>query len=109
MAETLCGVVPENAHALRLFRILPNGEPRTYSATTFPTNPYQGCERMIRMARAVGWIGGNPEDSYGLIEAIDDEWSILGDWPIPDANSFAALKKKLGIVVVPTPDEASCA
>jgi hypothetical protein len=90
--------VPPEAHALTLFRILPNGECRTYSATTFPRAPYQGCERMVRMARAVGAISESGE-SYGLLEVLDENGDILADFDIPTAAEFAWLKKKLNIVV----------
>jgi hypothetical protein len=92
--------VPPEAHALTLFRILPNGEGRRYSATTFPRDPYQGCDRMVRTARAVGWItdtGGG--ESYGLLEVLDEDGDIIWDYDIPTAAAFAAIKKKLNIVV----------
>lgn len=91
--------VPTEAHALTLFRILPNGEGRTYSATTFPKDPYGGCERTIRMARAVGWIAARSGDSYGLLEVLDVNGDILADFDIPTARAFAGLKKQLKIVV----------
>jgi hypothetical protein len=90
--------VPAQAHGLTLFRILPNGEGRTYTATTFPLAPYQGCERMVRMARSVGWIAES-DDSYGLLEVLDENGDILADYDIPTARAFAALKKKLNVVI----------
>lgn len=91
--------VPAEAHALTLFRILPNGEGRRYSATTFPNGPYQGCERTVRMARAVGWIAEDGGESYGLLEVIDANGDILADFDIPTARAFAQVKKHLNIVV----------
>lgn len=91
--------VPAEAHALTLFRILKNGKGRTYSATTFPQDPYAGCERTIRMARAVGWITQDGSESYGLLEVIDASGDILTDYEIPTASAFAQLKKRLNIVV----------
>jgi hypothetical protein len=91
--------VPASAWALDLFRILGKDKPRQYTATTFPQNPYQGCERMIRMARAVGWIGGDYKDSYGLLEVLDAAGDILCDYPVPNAHAFAQLKQKLDIAV----------
>lgn len=44
------------AHALTVFRAVTETEARHHTATTFPRNPYQGCERMIRMAWAVGYL-----------------------------------------------------
>lgn len=103
--ESMFAAVPKEAHALRLFRVLPSGEPRCYSATTFPADPYRGCERSVRTFRFTGQLGGDPALSYGLLEAIDVDCSILADWPIPNARAFAYIKKRLQIVVVPTPDQ----
>jgi hypothetical protein len=100
VAEHPAATVPPEAHALTLFRILPNGEGRRYSATTFPRNPFQGCERMVRTARAVGWIAECGDVlSYGLLEVLDESGDILADFDIPNAAAFARLKKKLNIVV----------
>lgn len=92
-------VVPREAHALTLFRILPNGEGRSYSAVTFPRNPYQGCERMIRMARATGSLTPPDKDGYAVMDVLDQNGDIIADYTVPDARSFAWLKKKLGLVV----------
>jgi hypothetical protein len=86
------------AHALTLFRVLPNGEGRCYTATTFPRSPLAGCERLVGMARKVGWIA-DCDDSYGLLEVLDENGDILADYDIPNARAFSALKKKLNIVV----------
>jgi hypothetical protein len=97
--------VPREAHALTLFRALQNGEGRRYSATTFPNDPYRGCERTIRMARAVGWIADESEDTYGVLDVLDTNGDIVADYAIPNSHAFAALKKKLGLVVEPAEDE----
>lgn len=91
--------VPANAHALSMFRVLPNGDGRRYSAVTFPQGPYAGCERMIRMARKLGWIGEEYADAYGVLDVLNDSGDIVADYPIPDARAFRALKKKLALVV----------
>ena len=92
--------IPHEAFALTLYRILPNGEPRTYTGTTFPANPYAGCEQFVRMCRFVGWIkDSGTADSYGLLEVLDEDGSILCDYDVRDNRAFAAIKKKLDIVV----------
>lgn len=88
------------AHALALFRILPNGEGRKYTATTFPANPWAGCERFIRTCYAVGMLGGDPETSYAVLDVIDADHDIVQDFPIPNANAFQWIKKKLDIAVL---------
>lgn len=68
-----------------------------YSATTFPRDPFQGCERFIRMARAVGWIGEEYADCYGVLDVLDANADIVADFSIPTARAFQAIKKKLNI------------
>lgn len=91
-----------NAHALTAFRVLANGNGRQYSATTFPQNPWQGCERFIRMCRAVGWIprpGAPAEDGYAVLDVIDADGDIIQDFPIRDAKAFQQIKRRLHLVV----------
>ena len=88
-----------DAHALTAFRILPSGEPRSYTATTFPADPWRGCERTIRMARAVGWIGGDPDASYAQLEVLNAEGDIIAEYPVPDAHAFRQLVKRLDLAV----------
>jgi hypothetical protein len=95
MAELL----DPRAHALGAFRVLPNGDGRNYSATTFPADPWQGCERTIRTARAIGAIG-EPGDSYAVIDVLDVEGSIVQDFGVPTAKAFRWWKRKLNLTVV---------
>jgi hypothetical protein len=101
MSETLHPA----AHALSAFRVLPNEQTRQYSATTFPQNPWAGCERTIRMARAVGWIGGDPKDCYAVLDVLDVNGDIIQDFPVPTSKAFAQLKKRLNLVVESEPEE----
>lgn len=93
--------VSPKAHALGMFRIA-NGEGRRYTATTFPADPYRGCERFVRMCRAVGWITPQPVsllESYGLLEVLDENGDILQDFDIPTAGAFRQIKTRLNIRV----------
>jgi hypothetical protein len=94
-----------DAHALTAFRILPNGEGRQYTATTFPAHPWAGCERMLRMARAVGWVGRDPDESYALLEVLNIDADIIQDFPVPTAAAFRQLKKRLNLAVELEPAE----
>lgn len=96
--------VPPGTVALSLFRVLANGEPRRYSATTFPSNPAGGCDQIVRMALATGAISTTPHqagqpDGYGVLDVLDVQGDIIADFEIPNAQGFAWLKKKLNIVV----------
>jgi len=97
--------VSNDAHALSLFRALQNGEPRAYSATTFPRDPYQGCERMVRMARAFGYLVAPHADCYGVLDVLNADGDIVQDYAVTSAAAFAWLKKKLRIVVESIEDE----
>ena len=84
------------AVALTAFRILPNGEGRQYTATTFPKGPWQGCERMIRMARYVGFVSGpGSHDGYAILDVLSEDGDVIQDFTITSARGFQWLKRKL--------------
>lgn len=96
--------VPPETAALTIFRILKNGEPRRYSATTFPSDPLHGCDQMVRMALATGAISSTPHvagqpPGYGVLDVLDAQGDIIADFEIPNAAGFRFLKRKLNIVV----------
>lgn len=97
MAETQA--VMREAHALTIFRGLATGDGRSYSAVTFPADPYQGCERFIRQARAVGWVGDTYLGAYAVLDVLNEDGDIVQDFPITTSRAFQAIKKKLGLVV----------
>lgn len=90
------------AHALSVFRVLPSGDGRAYSAVTFPQNPYQGCEHFISTARFVGWLTDPSDDDYGVLDVLDVDASIVQDFGIPTADAFQRIKRKLNLVVEST-------
>lgn len=87
------------AVALTAFRALPDGGGRQYTATTFPQDPWQGCERMIRMAAAVGFVTESAPGAYAVLDVLDVDGDIIQDYGIPDARAFRWLKRKLRWVV----------
>lgn len=94
-----------SAHALTLFRGLPNGEGRAYTATTFPRDPWQGCERTIRTAMRVGRLTERvTAASYGVLDVLDQEGDIVQDYGVPDSISFSWLKRRLDLRVEAEPD-----
>ena len=94
--------VDPRAVALAAFRVLPNGEGREYTATTFPCDPWQGCERMIRMAREVGFVTASKAvDGYAVLDVLDKDGDVIQDYAIPTARAFQWFKRKLHWVVVP--------
>jgi hypothetical protein len=92
--------VHEKAHALTAFRELPNGAGRQYTATTFPEDPWQGCERFIRTGLKLGLLKDPGDgDSYAVLDVLDEDWSIVQDFAVPDAHAFRWVKRKLGLRV----------
>jgi hypothetical protein len=93
--------LPLDAHALTIFRVLANGEGRNYTATTFPGDPYKGCERFVRMCFAVGWIKDESSvpEPYGVLDVLDKDWNIIFDYAIPTARAFQGIKRKLSLTV----------
>lgn len=101
---TVAEALHRSAHALSAFRALPNGEGRRYTATTFPADPWSGCERFVRMCRSVGWIGGDPESAYAVLDVLNEDGDIVQDFSIPDARAFQQIKQKLALAVDPSPE-----
>lgn len=95
--------VVSTAHALTVFRALSDTEGRQYTATTFPRDPYQGCERTIRMARAVGYLHDSITDAggevYAILDVLDSDGQIVQDFVIPHARAFRWFYRKLTLRV----------
>lgn len=91
--------VAENAYALTLFRGLANGDGRAYTATTFPRNPWAGCERFIRIARRVGWLTDDIDAAYGVLDVLDADGDIIQDFGVLDSRSFQQIKRRLDLRV----------
>jgi hypothetical protein len=90
--------VHADAYALTIFRGLANGEGRLYTATTFPADPWRGCERFIRMCRAVGWLT-DESHGYGVLDVLNENGDIVQDFTIRDAKAFQQIKRRLHLEV----------
>jgi hypothetical protein len=91
--------VDRRAHALTLFRILPSGEGRAYTVVTFRRDPWQGCERTIRMGLKVAWLGGSSADGYAVLDVLDEDDAIIQDFTVTTSQAFQQLKRRLGVRV----------
>ena len=80
---------------MSLFRVLPNGTGRCYSAVRFRRGG-AGVARTLRQFEAVGWIG---EGSYGVLDLLADNGDIVDDRLVPSAHAFQRIKKRLGLTV----------
>jgi len=88
--------IPESAHALTVFRVLKNGEGRSYTAATFPPDPLAGCRRFLRIARL--WLTDD-EDGYGVLDVLNENGDIIEDFTIRDAAGFQQIKRRLHLEV----------
>lgn len=82
--------VEERAVALTAFRSLPDGRGGQY---TFPANPYQGCEHMIRMARAVGFVTDSAAGAYAALDVLGADGDLIQTFGIPTTIAFHWFKR----------------
>ena len=88
-----------DAQALRLFRVLPNGEPRTYWGITFPDDPWRGCEHTVRFGLKLGILKHSEDtgdDCYAVLDVLSEDGSIVQDYMVPTAAAFKTIKRRLG-------------
>lgn len=73
---------------------------RQYTAVEFERG-WNGVEHFIRTLRAVGYVrpSGSAE-SYTVLEVLDAEGDIIGEYDIPINRAFAYVKRKLKLAVV---------
>jgi hypothetical protein len=76
---------PSTATALSAVRALPSGEARGYTTVE---GPYRLIERTVRTAWHVGYVTRAGEDSYAVIDVIDDNSDIIADYGVPHARAF---------------------
>lgn len=95
------------AVALTVFRALPDGTGREYTATTFPQNPWLGCNHMIRMAKPCGFIArcAGQCDCYAVLDVLDEPGDVIQDFCIRTAQAFRWFYRKLDLRVVPEEDD----
>lgn len=72
--------VPKTAHALRPMRIDRDENPIHYTGTTFPKNPYAGCEITIRRMECFGHLmprEPGPLKGNLFVDILDADGDIL--------------------------------
>ena len=88
MSELLRAV--EGSVALRPMRLI-GDELREYTATTFPADPWAGCNMCLRHLSAFGMV---QEGSDLLIDVLDENWDIIQDVGVT-REGFEYLRRKL--------------
>lgn len=78
MTFSTSGNLSKDAHALAPIRFLDNDHLKHYDATTF-SEPYKGCELIIRRAEAFGYILSSQERVKGefAVDVLDKNGDIL--------------------------------
>jgi hypothetical protein len=100
---------PAAAVGLSAIRGLPDGSMRQYTSVEF-TRGWNGVERFIRTLRAVGYIKpSSAAPSYAVLDVLDVDGDIIGDYDVPTAAAFRYIKRKLDLRVEvsdsPSPSE----
>ena len=78
MRDTWMINLDPRAVALRPVRALKDGF-RYYEATTFPQNPWQGCEMYLRRCKAFGFLKGDGEI---VLDVLDKNGDVIQDFPL---------------------------
>ena len=81
------------AHALRPVRIV-REELRNFTGTTFPRNPYEGCELIFRRMEVFGMIEVN-RNADQWVDVLDVNGDIIREVPVTP-RGFKYLRRVLG-------------
>lgn len=94
------------AVALTAVRLVGDDTLRGYTIAE-PEGGWPQLERMVRMASVLGYLRppGRPEDSYAVLDVLDENNDIVQDYMIPHARAWRWWYRKLGLRVAP--DERS--
>jgi hypothetical protein len=95
-------VLPPGTAGFTVFRSLPDGRGRQYSAAQF-TQGTAGAEWFLRQLRACGLVRmPSSAPSYALLDAIDADGEVLETFDLPTRQAFAFAYRKLGLRVAYT-------
>lgn len=94
---------PADAVGLSAIRLTRDGGMVQYGGVEF-TCGWSGVERFIRTLRAVGYVKPtSKEPSYAVLDVLDAEGDIIGDYSVPTAAAFRFIYRKLKLRVEPAP------
>jgi len=77
-------VMPDDAHALRPIRFLPDEQLQFYTAVTFPEGPKDGCDIARRRCYVSGGIAKGKEDATGICDVLNSDGDIVADFWLND-------------------------
>lgn len=108
---TLAPLHPD-ATGFTVFRLMPDGTGRTYTAVEF-TRGWAGAEHFLRQLRACGYVenSSTKPDGWHVLDVLDANGDIVQDYAIPPAPSraMAYIKRKLNLRVVRVEDAIAAA
>ncbi|MEU5946277.1 hypothetical protein ABZ793_12030 [Micromonospora sp. NPDC047465] len=91
-----------DAVGFTLFRVLPNGGSRAYTAVEF-TRGWAGADHFLRQLRACGYVrnSSTAPDGWHVLDVLDANGDIVQDYAIPPhpSRAFAYIKRKLKLTV----------
>jgi len=91
---------PAGAVALSAIREVKSGAMRQYTQVEF-THRWNGVDRFIRTLAAVGYVQPcSAAPSYAVLDVLDAEGDIIGEYDIPSPRAFGYVYRKLGLRVV---------
>lgn len=103
-ASGLCSP-PANAVGLSAMRPV-RGVARNYIGVEF-TRGWNGVEHFVRMLMKVGFISpSSSAPSYAVLDVLDADGDIIGDYAVPHARAFRFIYRKLGLRVERVPEDA---
>ncbi len=82
-----------DAHALGAARIVGPDELRIYTATTFPNDPWRGCNHMLRMLRATDGLAKIKKDDYAVLDVFNENGDIVQDFALTRSGFKFAYRK----------------
>ncbi len=98
---------PAEATGLSAIRAMPDGSMRQYSAVEFQRG-WSGVEHFVRTLRAVGYVKPTSTGpSYAVLDVLDADGDIIGDYDVPTAAAFRYIKRKLQLRVEHPPEGAA--
>lgn len=85
-----------DATALTAYRVIKNGYGIRAYTVAEPEAGRQAIERILRMARAVGYVTEADGAEYAVLSVLDDDDSELQEFGIPNVNAFRWWYRKVG-------------
>lgn len=91
-------VTPNDAHALRPVRFMPDDQLKYYTGVTFPNGAKNGCDIYRRRCDIAGGIPKSEDQATGICDILNKEGDIVADFWLND-KGLRFLYQKLNLRV----------